>query len=66
MIAPKLSTMPHIEITIDKDGNVKTEVHRMQGAACLAATAALEKALGIVTERTEKDHGDNRVKLGGN
>jgi hypothetical protein len=35
-----------VEITIDIDGQVRLEVHGVQGTACLELTQALEAGLG--------------------
>jgi len=44
-----------IEITIDETGDgVQVEAHGYHGLGCQEATAALERALGRVTSRTEK------------
>ena len=40
-----------IELTIDEKGNVEIAVDGVQGKACLALTAQVESALGIITDR---------------
>jgi hypothetical protein len=61
MIKPTLKTLPHIEVVIEKDGSVKIHVKNYAGAGCREATAALERALGVVTDR--KDTGGQGVQL---
>ena len=43
-----------ITVTIDADGNPKVEAHGFNGKGCTEATAAVEKALGVTTERKKK------------
>ncbi len=40
-----------IEVTIGADGTVRIVTHGLQGQACLAETAELEKAMGTVLKR---------------
>lgn len=42
-----------IEVIVDADGQVRLEVRGVKGEACLAATAALEQALGGCVVRRE-------------
>lgn len=46
--------MQKLEVVIGKDGSVKINALGFQGRSCLAATEALEKALGKVEGRTNK------------
>jgi hypothetical protein len=62
--------MQEIKITIEPDGNVKTEVHGVKGAGCKALTNAIEGALGAIKsnkatpEMFEKEQ-KAKIKLGG-
>ena len=40
-----------IRVRIKEDGTVSMEVEGIKGESCLAATADLEEALGVVTKR---------------
>ncbi len=42
-----------IEIVFTPEGEVRFETRGLKGKTCLDETAALEKALGTVTERTK-------------
>jgi hypothetical protein len=42
-----------VEVIIDKDGEVKIEVHGVKGTSCLDITADLEAALGGEIESRE-------------
>jgi hypothetical protein len=44
--------MQEMEITIDKEGRIQVKVNGAHGADCLAMTKNLEKAAGVVEERT--------------
>lgn len=46
--------MPRIQVTIRPDGAVTLEGQEFLGATCTEATAALEKALGLVRARETK------------
>lgn len=41
-----------LEIEITPEGEVRIHTHGLKGAACVAETESLEKALGKVGERT--------------
>lgn len=49
-----MATHKELTITITPDGEVQIEVNGAKGKECLALTAELEDALGIVTDRTKK------------
>jgi len=44
--------MQEMEITIDKEGRILVSVRGSHGASCLELTRNLEKATGVVEERT--------------
>ena len=46
--------MPQIDIIIDTDGTVKIDAIGFSGGECEKATAELERALGIVMNKTKK------------
>lgn len=45
--------LQEIEVFIEKDGQVRIQVHGVQGTACLELTKALEAALGGQIESRE-------------
>ena len=54
-----------IEVVIDKDGGVKISGFGFSGAACEAATRALEEALGRTVEspRTSEFYEADKLKV---
>ncbi len=46
--------MKQITVTIGPDGNVKLEASGFAGNDCLAATKAIEEAIGTPGDRTRK------------
>lgn len=53
-----------IEVVIDKNGQVSIKVQGMQGDACLATTAELERLLGgVVTTRERTDGFEGSVGI---
>ncbi len=46
--------MKQIIVTIDAEGHTQVETHGITGTGCQQETAALEKALGSVTEDAKK------------
>ena len=47
--------MQEIEISIDKDGNVQTEIAGVEGGKCLELTKVMEELLGgVILERQYK------------
>ena len=42
-----------IEVEITPDGEIKLTTHGLSGNACMEETAAMEKALGKVKDRTK-------------
>ena len=42
--------MPQIVITIDAEGKATVDAHGFKGSGCKDATAAIERALGVVTD----------------
>jgi hypothetical protein len=51
-----------IELTIDESGNTVIDVEGYTDGSCRTATEAIEKALGGVTERKNKQGGACDVK----
>ena len=43
-----------VTLLIEEDGSVKIDVDGVKGKACTLLTADVEKALGVVKNRTEK------------
>lgn len=60
--------MKKIKITVDRDGNATVEAFGFKGRSCLAATKAIEDALGKVKSRKEKpemaEAGETKVASG--
>lgn len=52
-----------IRVKISDDGEVNLEVIGVKGKGCLDLTEALEKELGIVTDRTKKREYDRPARV---
>ena len=46
-----MANYQQVEYTIDKDGNLTEKVLNVKGEGCLALTAEVEAALGVVEKR---------------
>ena len=46
--------MPQVTIIIDAEGQASVEAHGYKGASCKEATAAIERALGVVKDDQKK------------
>jgi len=46
--------MPQVTIIIDADGQATVDAQGLRGASCKEATAAIERALGVVKDDQKK------------
>lgn len=66
-----MASQKRIIVDIAPDGSVKIEADGYKDSTCLKATEDLEKALGVVTNRTKKAEalrapvGAGTIKVGG-